>query len=213
MSAVTIYAEGGGNSAATKVRNGMNRFLGRLNAARARPWRWNLVFCGDRNNAYNKFNTARKNNDPGILVLLVDSEGPVDASPRDHLAMEDRWNLRGVENDRIHLMVEVMETWIVADPEALAAYYGRQFRANVLPTRQNLEEICKAQIINALERATERTRKGRYDKVSHAGLLARIDQKKLGSAAGIAHACSTLSEQPSRRDEAAFSRNFAPTVG
>ena len=183
MSAVTIYVEGGGNSAATKatLRNGMNRFLGGIkDAARARSWRWNLVFCGGRDDTYKKFNAARKNDDSGILVLLVDSEGPVDASPHDHLAREDGWNLREVKNDRIHLMVQVMETWIVADPEALAAYYGQHFRANVLPTRhQNLEEICKAQIINALERATEQTRKGRYDKVSHADLLARIDPEKV----------------------------------
>ena len=41
MSAVTIYVEGGGNSAATKatLRNGMNRFLGGIkDAARARSW-------------------------------------------------------------------------------------------------------------------------------------------------------------------------------
>ena len=82
-----------------------------------------------------------------------------------------------MKSDRIHLMVQVMETWIVADPEALAA--GQHFHANVLPTHQNLEEICKTQIINALERATERTRKGRYDKVSHADLLARIDPEKV----------------------------------
>ena len=85
MSTITIYVEGGGNSAATKatLRNGMNRFLGGIkDAARARSWRWNLVFCGGRDDTYKKFNAARKNNDSGILVLLVDSEGPVDALPQ-----------------------------------------------------------------------------------------------------------------------------------
>ena len=182
MSAVTIYVEGGGNNTTTKaaLRNGMNQFLGSLKeAARTRSWKWKLVFCGARNDAYDKFNTARRNDDPGIVMLLVDSEGPVDASPRDHLARKDRWDLDGVEEDRIHLMVQVMETWIVADPEALAAYYGQHFRANVLPARQNLEEVDKAQIASALERATEQTQKGRYDKISHADLLARIDPEQV----------------------------------
>ena len=30
-------------------------------------------------------------------------------------------------------MVQTMETWLVADPTALAAYYGKSFAGNVLP--------------------------------------------------------------------------------
>jgi len=33
--------------------------------------------------------------------------------------------LAGIDEDRIHLMTQVMKTWIVADPEAVAAYYNK----------------------------------------------------------------------------------------
>lgn len=181
MSAVTIFVEGGGNSSATKtaLRNGMDKFLGKpKNAARARSWRWNLVFCGNRNNAYDKFNMARNDDDSSVVILLVDSEGPVNALPCDHLTNLDGWDLSGLNDDRIHLMVQVMETWMVADPEALAAYYGQGFRANALPTRQDLEEKSKVEIVDALKRATEGTQKGRYHKTAHADLLAWIDPEK-----------------------------------
>ena len=73
-------------------------------------------------------------------------------------------------------MVQTMETWIVADPEALRRYYGQGFHAGALPMRPNLEEEPKASVEDSLERATERTQKGRYDKIRHASeLLQRMD--------------------------------------
>ena len=179
MSAIAIYMEGGGNGKGTRaaLRRGMDGFLGKLkDVARARGWRWRLVCCGGR--AYTAFRTACETGTPGFVVLLVDSEGPVNTSPRAHLAA-DGWDLDGVDEDQVHLMVQTMETWIVADPEALAAYYGQDFRANALPTRRNLEEEDKTAIAAALDRATERTQKGHYHKIHHAAaLLARIDPAK-----------------------------------
>ena len=182
MSAIAIYMEGGGGGKGTRaaLRRGMDGFLGKLkDVARAKGWRWRLVCCGGRDAAFRAFGNAHSNGSDALVVLLVDSEGPVDASPRAHLAARDEWNLSGVADNQIHLMVQVMETWIVADPEALAAYYGQDFRANALPTRRNLEEEGKTAIAAALDRATERTQKGRYHKIHHAAaLLACIDSVK-----------------------------------
>ena len=76
----------------------------------------------------------------------------------------------------VHLMVQMMETWIVADPDALKAYYGQGFRANTLPRHQNLEEVSKRNIEQALDRATHGTQKEEYHKIKHAkDLLQRID--------------------------------------
>ena len=69
-----------------------------------------------------------------------------------------------------------METWIAADPDTLKEYYGRGFRKNALPSRKNLEEVTKERIAEALNRATQKTQKGKYHKIQHARhLLERMD--------------------------------------
>ncbi len=177
---IAIYMEGGGpkpNSQAM-LRQGMGMFLAEIkNACRKKRWRWNLVCCGTRDEAYKRFEKERRNRDNSIVVLLVDSETQVDVpAPTAHLAARDGWNFHGADGDMVHLMVQMMETWIVADPDALKAYYGQGFRANTLPRHQNLEEVSKRNIEQALDRATHGTQKEEYHKIKHAkDLLQRID--------------------------------------
>ena len=186
MTGVTIYMEGGGNSTGEKkrLRAGMNGFLRELREkVRESRQQWRLVPCGGRQRAYETFNNARGHaGESEVIILLVDAEAPVTApTPVEHLRTRPGggWDMDGVDEDQVHLMVQTMETWIVADPEALAAYYGQDFRANALPTRRNLEEEDKTAIAAALDRATERTQKGRYHKIHHAAaLLACIDPAK-----------------------------------
>lgn len=179
---VAIYMEGGGQNQGTRtaLRLGMEAFLADIKTAcRQRNWRWKLVCCGPRNEAYQRFRNARKSMDAGIVVLLVDSEGDVDGlAPADHLTAFDGWDFHGVDGNRIHLMVQTMETWIVADAVALRAYYGRGFREDVLPQHQNLEDVSKADVAQALDRATQGTGIGKYHKIRHARqLLQRINPK------------------------------------
>lgn len=186
MSGVTIYMEGGGNTKLGKVplRQGMNEFLGDLRRkVRAGRRRWRVVLCGDRARTYELFMNARARPRSGeLVVLLVDAEAPVTApTPVEHLRTRrgDGWDMAGVPADRVHLMVQTMETWIVADPEALADYYGQNFAAGALPRADNLEAVSKREVARALKNATEGTSKGAYHKTRHAGdLLALIDPAK-----------------------------------
>ena len=182
MSAVAIYMEGGGNGKGSKaaLRHGMDSFLGALkNAAREKGWRWKLVCCGGRDETFRAFGNARSTGGDALTLLLVDSEGPVKAGPRAHVAAQDGWDMCGVSDDDVHLMAQVMETWLVADREALTAYYRQDFHAKALPSRINLEEENKTAVAKALDRATHRTKKGGYRKIQHAAdLLARIDPAK-----------------------------------
>src|SRR5258708_6043191 len=76
-------------------------------------------------------------------------------------------------------MIEAMETWIVADPDALVTYYGQHFRTNALP-HQSLEEVAKIAVGRALEQAIRTTQKGAYRKIRHASdLLKRIARQKV----------------------------------
>ena len=186
MTGVRIYMGGGGNSTGEqkRLRTGMSGFLRELREkVRENQRQWRLVPCGSRQQAYEKFNNARGHaREDEIIILLVDAEAPVTApTPVEHLRTRrgGGWDLSGVDENQVHLMVQTMETWIVADSDALAVYYGQGFRANALPSRRNLEEEDKTAVASALYRATEPTRKGKYHKIGHAAdLLALIDPAK-----------------------------------
>jgi len=181
MSGMAIYMEGGGDSRDSKaaLRQGMDVFLDPLKAAaRAMSWRWKLVCCGGRQEALNAFVRALRADESAVTALLVDAEGPVAASSCAHLQARDGWDLRDVSDDLVHLMIQTMEAWIVADAVALAVYYGQRFKRNLLPRALNLEAVRKTELASALEQATRSTQKGAYHKIRHASdLLQRIDRQ------------------------------------
>ena len=180
---VAIYMEGGGNSRDTKaaLRTGMDALLGTLKqSARDRQLRWKLVCCGPRDEAFRRFRNAVRTGDDSIVVLLADAEAAVAAEPGAHLEDRDGWDMTDIDADAVHLMVQTMETWIVADPEALHRYYGQGFNAAALPRAADLEGVAKRDIENSLQRATQGTRKRRYRKIEHASdLLQRMDPERV----------------------------------
>ena len=178
MTGIAIYMEGGGGSrdGRAALRVGMDALLKPLkDIAQRERLRWRLVACGGRDAAFKAFRNAANGSDT-IAALLVDSEGPVSTTPTVHLAERDGWQLLFADSDTVHLMVQVMETWIAADVAALRRYYGSGFEPNQLPRRPLLEDVPKADLARALDRATAATSKGAYHKIRHASdLLARID--------------------------------------
>ena len=175
--------EGGGDGKDGKaaLRQGMNALLAPLKlAAERKALHWKLVCCGSRNAALRAFRRAEATNRDNFVALLVDAESPVSGSPSGHLAAHDRWDVTVADEDVLHLMVQVMEAWIVADADALATYYGQGFRRNALPGARNLEDVPKRDVKQALHRATEQTTKGRYHKIRHArDLLHRVDLSRV----------------------------------
>jgi hypothetical protein len=199
---IAIYVEGGGDNAQQRaeLRNGFDRLLDlQKQAARAKRLGWKLVPSGGRDGAYKNFiNAVEQPSEETLCVLLVDSEdrlppeSPVtaDETPeqakqreltdararREHLIKRDRWNLRDIRPEQVHLIVQCMETWIVADPERMAAVYGKNFRPEQLPARRDLEEEPKASVYTKLAKATKDTAKGEYSeknysKIKHASKL------------------------------------------
>ena len=72
-------------------------------------------------------------------------------------------------------MTQAMEAWIVADPEALAGFYGKDFHEAKLPKRKLLDEEPKNALYRALDEATKDTQKGSYGKIKHGSeLLKRL---------------------------------------
>jgi len=81
-------------------------------------------------------------------------------------------------------MVQIMEAWLIADREKLAAYYGEGFQASALPRAANVEEIPKQTLMAALKRATRKTRKGQYHKTNHGpAILAELRPEEMSGRA------------------------------
>lgn len=77
-------------------------------------------------------------------------------------------------------MVHCMESWLIADPEALAEFYGQGFRVKSLPATPDVEAVPKETIAAALEQATKSTQKGRYHKIRHGpALLGQLDPARV----------------------------------
>ena len=208
MTGVTIYLEGGGDGRDTMValRRGMDAFLGPIKQqARAKSLAWKLVPCGSRQQTFKRFRNAVTEAQPDeLVVLLVDAEGAVgNNTPRAHLQRCDHWNLRFADDDMVHLMVQIMETWIVADPVTLANYYGLSFRANAFSpaATANPETIPKLRIMSSLHAATRHTQKGGYHKIRHASeILQRLDRQRVRQRCP---ACNRLFDTLERRIAAA----------
>lgn len=179
MSVVTVYMEGGGDDEERQaaLRTGMESFLARgLSGGEARP---RVIPCGGRSTAYYRFSQRiAENREREVVILLVDSEQRVTAATvREHLQErpEDTWakNLDPATDDQIHLMIQTMETWVVADTRALALYYGEGFDESELPETGDLESVSKASIDRALRAATGNSARKRYHKIWHARDLLR----------------------------------------
>jgi hypothetical protein len=81
-------------------------------------------------------------------------------------------------------MVQVMETWFVADAESVAAYYENHFHLKALPRHRDIEKVSKRDVISSLKNATRDSPKGEYHKSAHAPhILARINPQKVRAAA------------------------------
>ena len=180
-----IYVEGGGSRALNRqCRRAFRTFFDKAGVASANI---EVEARGPRGEAYNAFCS---DSDRGLRkLLLVDAEGPVTARTAwGHLQQRDGWGRPGgASDDQCHLMVQVMESWFLADVGALEAYYGQGFRRGALPSNPNVEEVPKADVDRGLERATRDTTKEGYRKgASSFEILSRLDPVKVRSASSYA---------------------------
>ena len=150
--ALTIYIEGGGsrNEQRIRCREGFRKLLEKMGL----PGMPGTRACGGRDRAFDMFETAVAGGDDA--VLLVDSEDPVGAgSAWRHLKVRDGWDQpAGTRDDQAQLMATSMETWIVADHEALRRVFGADLRENALPPLVLLEARSRQDVFESLKNAT-----------------------------------------------------------
>jgi hypothetical protein len=177
---VKLFVEGGGDHnkpLQTACRKAFSMFVTRAGITN-RP---RIVACGGRTEAYQDFRVALENpNQKYAPMLLVDSEtAVVFKSKWDHLRRRqgDGWQrpANAGEND-VFLMVQCMESWLLADPTRLADYFGQGFRKVALPKNSEIETVPKETVFKGILSATRGSRKGTYDKGNHSfGVLEKVD--------------------------------------
>lgn len=203
---VRVYVEGGGDAASTKssCREGFRTLFERITSGGDTP---KVIASGGRQNAFEDFRDALRDHKEEVILLLVDSERPVNtgaSNPWGHLRSNpDCWKKPPKATAKqAHLMVQSMEAWLLADKEALATYYGQRFLANALPRRPNVEDIPKSDLVPALECASRGTQKGKYHKTQHGfALLKLIDPARVGRASDHADRFFGVLKQEARRGE------------
>ncbi len=164
---VRLFVEGGGNHKLTKTacRKAFHVFLDRLLGDAPKP---RIIASGSRDEAYRDFCRSLSTDANSFAVLLVDSEDPVPAgkTAAEHLRDRDHWT-NPLPDDQVHLMVQCMEAWFLADKVKLQHYYGAGFRAASLSANPAIEAIPKKDMLDGLHRATVTTSKGAYHKTQH----------------------------------------------
>ena len=156
MSPIRIYFEGDKG-----LRPGFRKFFGENQ-------RLTLVSGGNRPETEKDFLLGEKSHPECLNLLLIDSDVPLTVDAR---------------HPQRYFMVQVMESWFLADREALAKYFGKEFNPNVLPgSPAAIEAIPKADVLRDLDDATRKCSKRKYSggKVVHGReLLGRIDREKV----------------------------------
>ena len=187
---VKLYVEGGGDASTLKseCRRGFNEFLRKAGLDGRMP---RIVACGSRQNAFDSFCTAVKNNEDAFL--LVDSEivvnpcyqqgEPKDWQPWQHLFERDSWQKPTPAQDiHCHLMTQVMEAWFLADRESLAHFFGSGFQETKLPAvARPIETIDKNTLYSSIQKATAHCKsKACYGKGLHSfKILALLTPSKV----------------------------------
>ena len=179
-----LFIEGGGDakSARADFQKGFRSLVEQVASKMPR-----IVACGPRGDAFDKFRSALARGENALL--LVDSEAQVSSRnfgrPWLHLRERDGWQKpQGADDDHVHLMAQCMESWFIADTDALRNHFGRGFKPAKLPRNSDVEEIAKSDVMSGLESAAKETRKGEYHKTRDGfALIGIIDPSRVAERA------------------------------
>jgi len=180
---IKIYIEGGGDGKDldSRFREAWSKFFKAAGLEGRMP---SPVRGKGRVHTFDLFCTAIQHLRPNeMALLLLDSEDAVAANQTiwQHLKIRDNMDKpRQATDNHAHLMVQVMETWLLADPDTLRAYFGSDFKPNKIPAWPDLEAMSKQHIFDTLASATAACSDKRYakGKISFE-ILGKIDPEKV----------------------------------
>lgn len=198
----TLYLEGGGSGPDSKAlqsrcREGFRKLLEKCDFKLRMP---RTFACGGRASAFDDFKTAHRNKAAGDYVaMLIDSEDPLAdlEAAWEHLTLRpgDNWEqTAGATDEQVLFMTTCMETWIVADREALRKHYGSKLQSSALPPLTNLEARGRHDVQDGLAHAT-RNCSNAYTKGKRSfEVLAKLTPEVLDQLPSFARARRILNE-------------------
>ena len=182
---VRVVVEGGGDAKVQDgpFREGYGSFLRKMAPSEVdgRPVALEVVRGKGGPNAVDKSVQQKRQYPHALVILLIDSERPVAEGASVWAAIKAGHGVdrpSGAEEGHAFLMVQCVETWLVADPDALAAYYGQGFKRERLPKRTDLEEEPKADVQRKLEAAVGGIGGG-YRHGDSARLIEKVDPERV----------------------------------
>jgi hypothetical protein len=130
----------------------MRNFLSEVaDSATNRGWRFATV--ATKGTPVRAFRIALQSHRDAWNVLLLDREDAREAEIRTQA-------LDGCDAGSVFWMVEIMESWFLADLAALKRHYDGGFQESALRGDPNVERIPKADVLERLKRATRATKAG-----------------------------------------------------
>ncbi len=161
------------------LKRGFDTFLREIKtAARSKGWDFDTV--ATNGTPAKDYITALKTHSRAWNVLLLDSD---EALVRSSTSLSRKKGLKGCDPDSIFWMVEIMESWFLADPEALERHYKGGFKTKAVKGNREVEKIPKADVLRRLENATRRTKAGKYQKNHAFKVLELINPARVRNAA------------------------------
>ena len=179
VSRVVIHFEGHSN-----LKFGFGKLFGEhKERARQNGIRFDMIAGGSNAETVKDFLRSCRRNPSDLNVLLIDSEGPALSAAEAIRALRSRsyWDANAAPEDwQLNFMVQAMEAWFIADPQAMARYFGDGFAAGRLPNPQNAESVSPNGLTDSINQALRGIggrRRKKYDKARDgARLLALIDE-------------------------------------
>jgi hypothetical protein len=169
-----IYFEGDDD-----LRPGFGKFLKEIKEAAHRK-RWEFAVVATNGTPAKEYLIALQTHRRAWNVLLLDSDEAVGSSL---VKLLRKKGLEGCDPKRVFWMVQVMESWFLADIDALKRFYHDGFRESALKGNPRVEEIPKVDVLSRLKKATSGTKSGKYQKSHAFRLIEMIDPALVRKAA------------------------------
>ena len=135
-----IYFEGD-----NRLRPAIRHFFSEIaEATSSKGWRFAPPVATD-GKPIQAFRIARQTHRDAWNVLLLDAEDPEEARRREK-------DLEDCDTKSIFWMVQIMESWFLADIDALRRFYDGGFRESALEGNPRVEEIPKTDVLRRLKR-------------------------------------------------------------
>ncbi len=189
---IKLYVEGGSKGshkrATIKLQQGFDSFFKEIKElARSKKISFKIIPAGNTQSTYDDFIFSVENSPQSFNLLLVDSDDALSENESARAFLQKKykkWKLKTVKDEQCHLMVQIMESWFIADVDALKQFYGQGFNAGKFPKNRNVEAVEKEQIKKSLKAAIAKTNKKEYHKIEHGSkLLEIINPNKVREAA------------------------------